>query len=117
LGDIYIKEKNFYMSIDLKKYDNVKFHENEDVDKKIRAYMFIFDYVSFINKLADKEKVDLFDEWEKVFLLEEFYEIIPSIQHRRKKLKEKMRRDKLSVVNRMARKLSDIIQKLKNNKK
>ena len=81
------------MSIDLKKYDNVKFHENEDVDKKIRAYMFIFDYTSDLNKLTDKEKINLLIEWERVFLIEEFYEIIPCLTYRREKLELKLKND------------------------
>ena len=104
------------MSVDLNKYDNVKFHEKEGVDNKIRAYMVIFDYTSEINKLTDTQKVELFIEWERIFLEEEFYEIIPCLTFRRKKLEEKIKTDNMSFIGGLAYKLSNIISDLIRNK-
>jgi hypothetical protein len=104
------------MSIDLKKYDEIEFHPNEKINKKIKAYMIIFDYQVFLNKTTDKDKIKQLKRWEEVFLKEEFYEIIPSLLYRRRKIEEKIKRDNLSVVHRMAYKLSDILKSVINNK-
>ena len=104
------------MSVDLNKYDNIQFHPDEKINKKIKAYMIIFDYQVDLNKATDELKVTQLKHWEEVFLKEEFYEIIPCIIHRKLKLEEKIKRDKLSVVFKMAYKLSDILQSIINKK-
>ena len=105
------------MSIDLNKYDNIIFHRNEVINKKIKAYMIIFDYQCDNDGLSLKGKVDLFNKWEGVFMDEEFYEIIPCLIYRKRKLEVQTKYDNLSVIGRMAYKLSDIIESLGNKRK
>ena len=105
------------MKIDLTKYDNIIFHNNEKINKKVKVYMLIFDYQSELGGLSTEGKIELLNHWEKVFMKEEFYEIIPSLIYRKSKLDVKIKYDKLSVVRQMAHKLSDIIVSLCNKKK
>ena len=104
------------MSVDLNKYDNIQFHPDEKINKKIKAYMIIFDYQVDLNKTSDELIVKNLNHWEDVFLKDEFYEIIPCIIHRREKLEKKIKRDRLSLVHKMAYKLSDILQSIINKK-
>lgn len=101
------------MAFDVHKYDEIKFHDEPYIDKKIRAYMVVFDYQVLMKGLDTKGKIDLLNHWEEVFLDEEFYEIIPAIKHRRDKL---IKSDKLSLVSNMARKLSDVLMSIIKSK-
>jgi hypothetical protein len=104
------------MKMDLTKYDNIIFHDTELVNKKIKAYMLIFDYQCEINNLSLKEKIELYNSWEKTFMMEEFYEIIPCLIHRKSKLELKLKYDNMSAISKMVYKLSDIIASLGNKK-
>ena len=71
------------MDFDMKRYDKRKFHEEDEIDKKIKALMLLYDYQVFRKNLSSTNQLALLDDWILKFTEFEFYEIIPVFKLRR----------------------------------
>lgn len=51
------------MNFNMRRYEKRKFHEDPDIDKKIKALYLWFDYQTFIRGYTYKEKLKLTNKW------------------------------------------------------
>lgn len=71
------------MGFDLNRYEKRRFHENVEIDKKIKALYLWFDYEVSTRKLNHSSQLTLIDNWIANFLLHELYEVVPAFKLRR----------------------------------
>jgi hypothetical protein len=76
------------MDFDINKYDDVKFHENEETNKKIKALLLWFDYEVERRRMSPTNQLKLIDNWISTFEKKELYEVIPEFKNRRLKILE-----------------------------
>ena len=79
--------------------------------------MVLFDHECALKKYDRGQTIELFNKWEKVFLKDEFYEVIPAIKYRRRKLIKKEKYDNMSFIRKLAHNLTYLIKKIKKNKR
>lgn len=68
---------------DIHKYDKKKFSDNERVDKKIKSLFLLFDKNVEDFKLTFKQSITLINNWIKVFVDEEEYEVADAFKSRK----------------------------------
>ena len=105
------------MEFDFKKYDKRKFHEDEEVDKKIKALFLLFDYEVLRLKLSYPQQLTKIDDWIKKFEEHELYEVIPMFKLRRGVIVRQIIRQKhenMSFGEHMAPILTNNWNKIKN---
>lgn len=74
------------MKFDFDRYKRRRFHEDDEVDKKIKALFLYYDYQVISKKLPLSKQLTLLDDW--IFKFEqheqhELYEVIPMFKMRR----------------------------------
>ncbi len=81
---------------DINRYNGKKFSSNPFIDKKIKALFLLFDKKAHEAKLGYRQTMSLIDEWIKVLVSHEEYELADAF-HKRKI----MRRNKWKKINRI----------------
>lgn len=105
------------MEFKINRYDDVIFHRDEDIDKKIRVLFLLFDYKVTENRLTLEQQLELIDLWIVEFEDLEYYEVIPMFKSRREaivKFINTEKYDNLSFYGKMVLKLKFKIKKIKN---
>ena len=64
-----------YMGFDLNKYENVRFNEDDLMDRKIKAMLLWYEYKAEELKLSNNECIDLLDSIIKTMADNELYEV------------------------------------------
>jgi hypothetical protein len=72
------------MEFDLNKYNNIRFNEDDLMDKKIKAMLLWYEYKVIELSLTDNECIDLLDSIIKTMADNEWYEV--SVYFQRMKL-------------------------------
>lgn len=63
------------MGFDINKYNGDTFHEDEMVNKKIRALLVWFEYQVYENDFTPETEIDLLDSIIKTMVSQEWYEV------------------------------------------
>ena len=63
------------MGFDINKYNGNTFHEDEMVNKKIRALLVWFEYQVYENDFTPETEIDLLDSIIKTMVSQEWYEV------------------------------------------
>lgn len=71
------------MNFDLDRYKRRRFHEDDEIDKKVKALFLYYDYQVIEKKLSLGKQLTLLDDWIKKFEEHELYEVIPMFKLRR----------------------------------
>ena len=105
------------MEFKINLYDDIIFHKDVDIDKKIRALFLLLDYKISENKITLEQQLELIDTWIIEFEVAEYYEIIPMFKSRREaivKFINYKKYDNLSLYNKVVFKLRITLNKIKN---
>lgn len=71
------------MNFNFEKYERRRFHENREIDKKIKALLLYYDYQVEKKELSLSEQLTLIDDWINKFEQHELYEVIPTFKIKR----------------------------------
>lgn len=71
------------MNFNMCRYEGRRFHDEPEIDKKIKALYLWFDYEVFRNKLTYPQQLKLIDSWIAVFITSELYEVVPAFKIKR----------------------------------
>jgi hypothetical protein len=63
------------MGFDINKYNGHTFHENEMINKKIRALLVWFEYQVYENAFTPETEIDLLDSIINTMVSQEWYEV------------------------------------------
>ncbi len=69
--------------VNLNKYNEVKFSDDVDLNKKIKALYVLFDNYVDEFKLNYRDKLELIDIWIIIFIKKEEYELAESFKHKK----------------------------------
>jgi len=98
------------MKFDFDKYKKRRFHDNDDIDKKIKVLFLYYDYQVIDKKLGLTQQLRLLDIWVIKLIQYELYEVIPMFKLRRSVL--------IKQINRLNQRgtpiLGSFLSKLKN---
>ena len=71
------------MNFDFDRYKRRRFHEDDEIDKKVKALFLYYDYQVMDKKLTYGQQLTLLDNWIDKFERHELYEVIPMFKMRR----------------------------------
>jgi hypothetical protein len=80
--------------LDIHKYDKKRLNKNSKIDKKIKSLFLLFDKSVEDFKLNFKQSIQLIDNWIKVFIDSEEYEIADAFKKRKIRKWKKIRKFK-----------------------
>ncbi len=75
------------MDFNLKKYDNIHFHDDELIQKRIKALLLWFDYQVFKDGLGLERQLTLINSMIDSFIGKEWYEIADFFKKQREVIK------------------------------
>ena len=75
------------MGFNIKKYENTHFHDDELIQKRVRALMTWYDYQIFKDELGLERQIVLINSMIDTFIGKEWYEIADFFKKRREEIK------------------------------